>query len=310
MKRFLAVVFAAALGTFPLFADAQTLYAATGSNGVNGNLYSINPATAAATLIGPILVGGVNPIGLTGMAMSPVTGVLYGITPAFQNTTPALAKNLVTINTANGNATVIGSLGADNGSDISFNSAGVLYVWVGPSGTSFPRQLATVNLATGAATPLGASGIATNNGGGLAFSPGGVLYVSALGDTGALDTLNPATGAATAGPTLSGAPSMSGTPPALDAMAFSSAGTLYAIDTNRSSSPTTNFLVTINTTTGVITNVGGLPGDMDALAFVVPVAVAPTAPTGIPALSQWALSALVMLLIVFGLTRLRAARRA
>src|SRR5581483_2445880 len=43
------------------------LWGATGSNGVPGVLYRIDPNTAAATQVGPIILGG-QPISLTGLA--------------------------------------------------------------------------------------------------------------------------------------------------------------------------------------------------------------------------------------------------
>jgi IPTL-CTERM motif len=288
MKRVIVLSVFACASLLSAVVGAQTLYAASGSNGINGSLYRINPTNAAATLVGPIRIGGA-PIGLTGLAQSPTNGLMYGITTADG---PNPEGALVIVDPFTGNATLVGSLGAATGSDISFNSAGVLYVWLGN-----PRQLATVNLTTGLATPVGASGLASNKGGALAFSPGGTLYLSAAGSSGALDTLSTATGVATVGPTMSGAP----TADAIDAMAFSPSGTLYGINTNRSGSPTTDFLVTINTTTGVVTSVGALPGDMDALAFGPVVGPVPT-------LSQWSMIGLGLMLAVFGVIAIRTMR--
>ncbi len=57
-------------------------------------------------------------------------------------------------------------------------------------------------------------------------------------------------------------------PPIIDAMKFNSTGILFGIQTDQSISPTTTHLVTINTTTGVVTNLGPTVGDADALAIL------------------------------------------
>ena len=289
MKTRLGVL--AALGLFSIFPtiQAQTLYLATGSNGVNGQLYKIDPTTAVATLVGPILIGG-SPVGLTGLAFHPATGVLYGAT---SNDGPSPDHALITIDPATGAATLIGDLGAAVG-DITFGPNDQLYGWF--AGVS--DRLCTIDLSTGLATAVGPSGIVgggpcANGGNGLSFS-GGVLYVSPKSVTGPLYSVNTTTGAATAGPTLNSAPITSCG--ALAAMTTSSTGTLYAINTDRSSSPTTADLVTVNPTTGAITQVGAvnLPGDADGLAFQ-----AGAGP--IPTVSVWGLLALGLLLAAVGL---------
>jgi uncharacterized protein DUF6923/exosortase sorting signal-containing protein len=289
MKRGTLYLAAAALFTAVVPGlQAQTLYMATGSNGIDGSLYTVNATTAAATLVGPLLIGA-SPIGLTGLAVNPITGVLYGVTTNDGNS-PNHA--LVTINQTTGGAVLVGDLGVVV-SDIAFASNGVLYGWVGGS----TNRLATINLSTGLATQLGPSGVAggtpcANGGNGLSFA-NGVLYVAPKGVTGNLYSVNTTTGALTAGPVMSGAPVTSCG--ALDAMATSPSGVLFAIDTNRSVSPTTNALVTVNPTTGAITQVGviNLPGDADALAFAT--LVAP-----VPAVSTWGLVGLGLLLAAIG----------
>lgn len=274
--------------------QGQALYLATGSNGIDGSLYTVDPTTAVATLVGPILIGAA-PVGITGLAFHPATGVLYGAT---SNDGGNPEHALVTIDPFSGAATLVGDLGVPVG-DIAFDSSGTLFAWSGGGGSN---SLATVDLSTGLATTVGPSGVPggtacpavgpANGGNGLSFS-GGILYVSPKGVAGALYSVNTSTGAATAGPTMSGAPIT--TCGALDSMATSSTGTLFAIDTDRSSSPTTSRLVTINTSTGAITQVAALdlPGDADGLAFqAVSVAV--------PTVSPWGLAALGLLLAAIG----------
>ncbi|MEP6810120.1 MAG: PEP-CTERM sorting domain-containing protein [Chthoniobacterales bacterium] len=247
---------------------AQILYGATGSNGIAGSLYTINTATGASTLVAAITnANGGGAIGITGLAFNPVNSLLYGITT---NNTPnggnTVQGSLVTINTTTGVATVIGALGFAN-SDISFRSDGTLFGYEAGNSKGF-LSMSTINLTTGTATRIGNSGLSSTLGGGLAFNSVGELYLSATGSSGTLDTLDPNTGARTAGPGLSGGPfSPAGGPSgALNAMAFDSLGVLYALDSNRGG-PALVHLVVIDPITGTITDLGSVADNMDALAF-------------------------------------------
>jgi hypothetical protein len=267
-KQVLVLLALGCLAALAPSAHAQTLYAATGSNGVDGQLYTINPATAVATLVGPVLIGA-SPVGLTALAFHPLTGVLYGLTT---NDGPNPEKSLITVNPATGAAALIGSIGANAAGDMAFSPSGVLYAWQRSGG-----NLVTISLTTGAATVVGPTGAPFVGGGAVSFV-GGVLYAAVGGSDGPLYTVNTSTGAATAGPTLTGAP-IDG---AMAAMTTSGGGVLYAVDSDQSSSPTQSRLVTINTTTGAVTQVAALdlPGDTDALAFVsAPAAIVPTLST-------------------------------
>jgi|GEM_PF-2688487 len=268
-RTLLLILGAGLLALSPVRAQ-EVLYVASGSGGIAGSLYRVDPATAVTTLIGPITnasAGGA--IGLTGLAFNPVNGKLYGITgnkvpPSGGNT---VQSSLVTINTVTAVATVIGSLGFAN-SDISFRSDGTLYGFEAGGNTGGTRSMTTINLTTGAATKVGTalpSGSLTF-GGGLAFSPSGTLYLSATGLQGSLDTLDPTTGARSPATPMSGAPFQTGV---LNAMDFNANGTLFAI--NQSSSTNDNYLVMINLVNGVVTQIGptpsNLPTNIDAMAF-------------------------------------------
>ena len=263
-RTLLLVLGAGLLGLSPVRAQ-EKIYIASGSTGVGGNLYIVDPGTGATTLIGPITnAAGGGAIGLTGLDFSPLNGKLYGITSNSGAGGNTVLRSLVTINTTTAVATVIGSLGFAN-SDISFRSDGTLYGYEAGGGSGGPRSMTTINLTTGAATRVGTAFANTlNNGGGLAFSPAGTLYLSATGLNGSLDTLDPATGNRTPGTPMSGAPFQTG---ALDAMAFDANGILYAINQSSANVADTN-LVTINVTSGVVTPVGSLlPANIDAVAF-------------------------------------------
>lgn len=278
LRRLLAVV--AALAGFAVHgAHGQVLYAADGQQGQPGNLYVIDPATAAV-----VQTCGAVGFGVTGMAFHPGTGVLYGTTGA-EIDPPAL----ITINPATGAGTLVGLNTAGPIADITFRSDGTLFGW-----TENSDELVTVNLATGIETVVGPSGISTA-GSGIAFSPGGVLFYTGDNSDGALRTVNPATGSTTVGVTMTGGPP----PNRVNALAFSPAGVLYG---SVKQSPG-DVLVTINTTTGVVTTIGALPPGIDAIAFA-PGAVPCQAPPpprpqqqqAIPTLSQWSFVLLGLLI--------------
>ncbi|MEY2539870.1 MAG: hypothetical protein QOG67_3610 [Verrucomicrobiota bacterium] len=239
------------------------MYAATGSNGVAGNLYTINPSTAASSLVGPIInTSGSGAIGLTGLDFDPLDGTLYGITA---NSTSAngntVAKSLVTIDPATALATVIGSLGVAN-TDISFRSDGTLFGFQSNETAGSIHSMTKINLGTGVSTVLGSSGLASTNGGGLAFDEGGTLYLSATGSSGTLDTLNPSKGTRTVGGSMTGAP-IAGS---INAMA-ANGETLFGVDSDGSISRNSVHLVTISRgASATVTDIGLLPGDTDAIS--------------------------------------------
>ncbi len=133
------------------FSSSGTLYGATSST---GSLYTINPSTGAATLV-HALVGVSNAnltYGIKGLAFQPGTGALYGATSP---DSPNSGGNLVTINPATGQVTVIGPSGTGSPyASIAFAPNGTLYGWLIGSGAP-TISAATVNLTTGAGTSLG-----------------------------------------------------------------------------------------------------------------------------------------------------------
>ena len=86
-------------------ACASGLFGATGSGGVNGNLYCIDPTTGVGTVIGPLLDASANPYGLTGLAFQPGTGVLFGSTTV---KSPTAAGHLVWIDPGTATVTDVG----------------------------------------------------------------------------------------------------------------------------------------------------------------------------------------------------------
>jgi hypothetical protein len=246
-------------------ADAQTLYAATGSHGTPGELYTVDLNTNTFTEVAPItLAGSGNAIGITGLAFNPITGVLYGVTVNNTANGNTLNAHLVTIDPVTGVATDKGALGIPV-SDISFSSNGTLYGFQTGTQTASGVSLLTINQTTGSANPIGATDLTFTLGGGLAVNPNGTVYLSATGTGGTLDTVNPSTGVRTPGPSLVGAP-FDG---AIAAMAFNGS-TLYAA--NGDIAPPNGLvtdveLVTINLVNGAVNDLFSLPDNTDAIAF-------------------------------------------
>ena len=263
---------------------AETLYVATlrdytnkENSGVGGALYSVDSNTGKSTLMAPLRVGGAIPIGLTGLAIHPRTGVFYGITAGLSAQIP---RSLVTIDPKNGNTTLVGSLNHE-GSDIRFDSKGTLFVWLND-----PPGLGTIDVGTGAAMPIGSSGYTESLGGGLAIDRDGEFYVSATNAAGTLDRVNLANGHVTVGPRIVGAPYLS----SINSMAYSPAGVLHAVNSNLGA-PAKSALIVIDPKTGQVKELGALPNDVDPLAF------APTslgASSDEPLVKPWMLALVAM----------------
>jgi hypothetical protein len=238
---------------------AEALYAAsvrsgfgTTNSAVAGSLYRIDAATGGIKLVGPIRVDGSVPIGVTGLADHPATRVVYGITA---ETSPNHPHSLVTIDVESGIAKVIGDLGS-HGTDIAFGPGGNLFTWLPKT-----SQLAAIDLVSGAARPVGTPG-APSETGGLAIDASGRAYVASTGATGSVDTIDTNSGTITKGPMLKGAP-FGG----INSLTIAPGGSILAVNTNLGS-PANTVLVRIELSTGNVTQIGPLPNDTDALAFV------------------------------------------
>jgi hypothetical protein len=245
-------------------ATAQTLYAAsvrslatTGGHGVAGSLYTVNLGTGSPTFVAPVRLNGSTPIGLTGMAAHPQTGVFYAITSPLST---SQGQSLVTVDVSTGNATLIGEI-RHAASDISFNRAGILFAWL--TNTS---QLGIVSLTTGAITPIGTAR-GPGPPAGLAIDARGVAFITPSGAGGSLDMVDIGTGSIATGPALTEAPF----PSSINSMTFTPSGLLLAVNSN-AGVPANTRLVTINLSTGKVSNIGNLPDDTDALAFTPEIA--------------------------------------
>jgi len=113
--------------------DAATLYAADGAQGNLSNLYTLDPATGVvSTTIGPI------GFAITGLAIDPGTGLLYGTTSSQDPTATAAHDGfLILINKLTGPESWSGrvrtgsstSSGSVSMADLTFDPAGSLYGW-------------------------------------------------------------------------------------------------------------------------------------------------------------------------------------
>jgi hypothetical protein len=264
-RRFLGCALSMALMAS---AQAQILYGANGNaNNPATNLGTIDSATGVFTPIGPI------GFAVTGLAVHPTTGVLYGTTGA---ASPISPNSLITINRTTGAGTLVGPHGpCTPAGDITFRADGTLFAWC-----EGPDDLATINLATGVATLVGPSGIATF-GEGIAFDNGGTLYFAGNGASGPLRSVNPGTGGPTIIAPVSGAPIPAGS---IDAMAVDPVtNVLFAVNVVSAGLGSPANLVTIDKATGVVTNIGASSTDLDAIAFAPLAASSVTVP--VPTLS-------------------------
>jgi hypothetical protein len=238
----------------------QVLYGAgaAGDGGSPSTLYILNPSSGSA-------LQSIGPIGfsVTGLAVDPADGTLYGSTGREPSGGAPNPGSLIKINRTTGAGTLVGDLrpDTDTAGDLTFTPDGALFGWlVGVSGNS--NNLVTIDKASGAASVVGASGIVGNHGSGLASSAGGTLFHAAL-DTGPLYTVDRTTGAATPVAPLNGTESLQ-----INALSFDAAGTLFGswLDYG-STGPRPSRLLTINTASGAITFLGPSVNRLDAIVF-------------------------------------------
>jgi hypothetical protein len=241
---------------------AGTIFAASGSGGGAGSLYTLAP-TGAGTLVGALVDATGAAYGLTGLAFDPITGFLYGSTA---NQSPTARGHLVRVDSATGLVTDIGAFGIlSTFADITFGPTGILYGWEAAGS----HNMYTINTATGAATLVGSSGNPGFGGGALAANAAGVIYSmpnSATNPPGTLQTVSPTTGALTFVANLSGAPLLSFGGMVINAASFDEFGVLWGINTAQGGAFNTH-LVTINPATGEITDAGRSVDRLDAIAI-------------------------------------------
>lgn len=221
-----------------------TLYAATARSGnasTPGTFYRVAPADASAVLVGA--TGDV----LTGLAFDPTFTTLYGL-----NTSPFADQSIFTVDPGTGATTLVGPSGdppTNNCGDLTFVSGNLV-------GNSWVGEFVSFDTTTGAATLIGTN--TANTGLAMAADAQQQLWL-AIGNPGSLYSVNPATGDLTLIAALSG--DITPGTDYLCALTFLD-GTLYGVTTDQA---TTARLVTVDLVTAVVTEVGVLPVNIDAL---------------------------------------------
>jgi hypothetical protein len=282
-KRMMALVGAAVLTLFLGMsspAQADTWYIGSGSNGAAGMLYTVDPATGVATLVGPMVGPTGTVYNVTGLAFHP-DGRLFGATANIGGT----RDRLIQINPATGQVIMdFGGFGTPSTlSDITIApggpAAGTAYGWTA-AGT---HSTYTVPLASPpTAVLIGLSGVGGGFGGGsLASDLNGVLWASpnAVVAGGApirsFGTVNTMTGVFTS----LGQHPIAQLPAgfAINGLDFDSSNQAHGIRSNRGF-PALTDLVDISTTAGtigaisnirpIVTAAGARVGDIDALAIL------------------------------------------
>jgi plastocyanin len=229
------------------------LYAAKGTFGVQGVLYTLDPATGAVlTTVGFLHDAAGNNYDMAGFKYHPMTGIFYGATGGQSPTDP---NYLVIVDPATALVTPIGPFGAVL-TDIAIDpTTGTMY---GISG--FNQKFYTINTTTGEAVQTGSTGIGFANGGGFAADRTGALFgVSNF----SFYSFNKMTGMATLiGPT--------GLGNFVRAADFGPSNVFYGLEGGGGIDNThLRWLTTCDVTTGNCTRVGLIPvNDLDALAFI------------------------------------------
>jgi hypothetical protein len=229
------------------------LYAAKGTFGVQGVLFTLDPATGAVlTTVGSLNdVNGSN-YGMGALKYDPITGVFYGATMSDSPTNP---NYLVIVDSNTALVTPIGPLGATL-TDIAIDpTTGIMY---GVSGTD--QKFYTINTTTGLATQIGSTLLGYQNGGGFAADRTGALFGV---DNFSFYSYNKTNGNAT----LIG---LTGLGDYVKAADFGPSNVFYGLEGGGGIDNThLRWLDTCNVTTGVCTRVGPIPvNDLDALGFI------------------------------------------
>jgi Ca2+-binding RTX toxin-like protein len=254
-------------GPAPAQVTGNVLYGADGSGNEATTLYTINPAdgTKIATigLIGFLV---------TGLAVDPTTGQLYGSTGNADDVGGALIKvdKVTGIGSLIGDGEIVD--GCDSGmSDLTFTTDGQLWGW-----STCNETLVKINKVTGDGEEIG-TGISGSGNGFAADPDDDTLWLTPDDDDGQYYTVDKATGDVTSEGTLDGDNDGN-----INALAWSCDGeTLYGnalIETG----PGPREFITINTATDHITVLGG-PEGIDPQQAALAWDCAPPAPAPVVA---------------------------
>lgn len=144
----------------------DTLYAARGGSLSTSDLYTVDPATAVMTSVGPIGYA------LTGLAEDPTDGMLYGLTSVNSAIDPL---SIITIDKVTGDGTLVAACSPGTNTpwtDLAFDMYGNLYAF-GQSQT-----LWSVDKSTGVGTLVGSVGGGATRGGAISIRSRNVGFAS------------------------------------------------------------------------------------------------------------------------------------
>lgn len=240
-----------------LLQNAQ-LYGADGAGGNSSNLYVLDPANGS-------ILQTIGAIGfpVTGLAVHPSTGELFGMTTGTPNTNPERGF-LLRVDEGTGQGTQIGDINPGNtetSADLAFAPDGTLFGWIEPN----TDDLATIDLNTGLGTVVGDAGLSTA-GAGLATLDGTTFLLAGAGTAGNLSSIDPTSGAETGTVTLNGYAGLGDEVSALD---FDVAGVLFGTIVDTDVANRTAELITIDPSSGLITVLGPSVDRLDAIAFAL-----------------------------------------
>ncbi len=140
--------------------DAVLYAALAGVDHTTSDLYTVAPFDASMISVGPINDA------ISGMAVDPTTGILYG-SVSRRSTGTAGAGALITIDTATGAGTLVGGSGSLYAHEIAFDSTGQLW------GIDTGGDLMQIDKTNGTYVQIGS---ASDYGGGLDFDSGDQLW--------------------------------------------------------------------------------------------------------------------------------------
>ncbi|CAB1060079.1 hypothetical protein D1BOALGB6SA_4844 [Olavius sp. associated proteobacterium Delta 1] len=257
MRKLMMILITAASVALTILGSAHAqpiLYGAAhqGPDGMS-TLYTINPASGAATPVGPIGFERVSAMDYD------AEGTLFATGERADGTDTLV---LLTIDPETGVGTEVGVIGdhsfGDTIADISFRSDGTLYAYLESS-----DGLGTLDVGSGDLTELGPTNVRCC-GNGIAFSPSDSLFHSNEDD---LNGLNQATGQAVLLTAMVFSPPADDDP-RINAMDFQAeTGVLFASLNDGYADSAENYLATVDTVTGITSIIGPTVDGLDALAW-------------------------------------------
>jgi hypothetical protein len=274
--------------------EVDILKSETNTPRINGfgesSLYQIDPDTGNATLIGPTGF-----FFCAGLDFHPRTNVLY----AGCQREP-VGDVLITIDIKTGQGTEIGDIIA-NGflQDLSFRSDGTLYGYFRAKVSNF---LAIIDTDTGEVTIIGNSGL-SGEGNGIGFDQFNDLFLAQTDMIPSLYLLDQSSGLASLVTDLTIPPLGEGFP-VINSLDLNPETVVMFGSLDIQNFAYEHYLITINTSTGDVTNIGETVEGLEAIAFLNPRV------SNIPTLSEYGMAAVGLALLSISIFALYRRKRA